>query len=386
MAFNKVQFPSWDFKTTGNSMKAVHWIKNRRLLFDTLHGRDDQWTLTMASTSYTDTIPLFKEVQQLVQSLMTEPIEFAEPKGKSHHERWEERRRVDAVNNCPPGQSQCPDLITCVDIGQDYTCPTECATDMLGQIACGLATANNATRNFDVANYLNQAVECWNNYKTQPNTDPTNPSSTPETAIYCFPLTPPITYRFPAVEYNLKSSLQTCDGGSCACPRYYPGTFDYNGRWFDFVSVSEEVRIINALIALQWIFSRVTVWLFYPDLIWYSFWSVFPLPQWWLRLLGDPVALPNHVQEWFCVVLHLGSLTYFLLLLTITLVMVEALLPLAYMLISLLQWPIVMCQGPKALSRFKLQLQDKTDVLEGTYWEQRIQSIEDSIEELDKKR
>lgn len=197
--------------------------------------------------------------------------------------------------------------------------------------------------------------------------------------------------RLPVIEYSLRASLRACQQGdtsACDCPRYYPGTFDYNGRWFDFVARSEEVRIMNALIALQWILSRITVGLYYPDAIWYGFWSVFPVPYWWSRLLGDIVPSPNAVQEWYCVGMHVGSITYFLFMVLINLVLLQAMMPLIYQVLALSMFPFYALIWRTEMKDYLSTVKQRTEFLEdnGRSLQRRVARLESMLSAMEKKR
>jgi len=160
-------------------------------------------------------------------------------------------------------------------------------------VSCALTTASNTLNGFDPVAEFNSAQTCWNGIAANGALSPFSASANtnPDTVTYCFPMRKNIPYRFPVISGNLIAATQiACEQGNvqlCDCPNYYTGDFDYYGYWFGSVTVSEEDRLLNGLIALQWIVSRIvlsTPFLSWIDTVWYSFWNIFNMPIWWTHM------------------------------------------------------------------------------------------------------
>jgi hypothetical protein len=358
-------------------LATATWVGNRRLLYESLHGAPDQLEKTLESTPLTDTFPGFDRFRKLLLPLVDdkEPYALQDRDDEPVHR----GRFLDAINNCPQGQHLCPDLVTCIPFGADATCPAECQVGVLGQIMCGIATASNATRQVDLSTYFDDAMRCRReNYDVNPNTHPLSPTATPTTVVYCFPLRPPITYRFEPIVFNLQEQAQSC-GISCVCPRYIPGTFDYTGRLLDYIPIAVWARIQNGLIAFQWVISRLTVLLHFPDYLWAGFWGVFPLPVWWIRLLGDPVINPNYTQEWFCTGVHIGSMAFLVLAWVLVKIFYDALSPIVYLGISTCDlFVLVVTRGDT--SKWWVETNTKLEQLEsGNFWTWELEQISGKV-------
>ena len=67
---------------------------------------------------------------------------------------------------------------------------------------------------------------------------------------------------------------------------YWSGTFDYDQLWFSYVPLALAERILNFCVVAQLMISAISVNtpLIFFAYVWYGFWSIFWLPNWWTRL------------------------------------------------------------------------------------------------------
>jgi hypothetical protein len=76
------------------------------------------------------------------------------------------------------------------------------------------------------------------------------------------------------------------------------------------VSISNEARIYNFLVIVQLMISALTGqegFLWFIGVGWYSFWVIFPLPDWWTYMFLMRKNFTNWPQEETCAVFHFGS-------------------------------------------------------------------------------
>ena len=292
---------------TNTFTDSIRLFKSRRLLYQLTKDVN----VLVESTALSDRVPMFSKWQRIViayKNLMT-------LKNDAPFER--SRRKLSFTSNCPSGYQYCADG-TCILLTQQ--CSSNCRLQStLDYTHCYLQRAEQAVNGWDPVSFISGTVDCWRSYQTNPDTHPYGPSAaTSSTLVWCFPMYQKVGYAFPMIDFNARTAL-LCGDNICTCPNYYSGEFDYSGAWFSYIPIAEYNRLLNGIIALQWAWSRITgpTLLVYPDWIWYSFWSLFPLPIWWTRALGNITPNSNSIQTVVCFVVHLGDVSYLMLLITV---------------------------------------------------------------------
>jgi hypothetical protein len=330
----------------GRRMDALfdiaHLIRSRRMLIEGLDSTN--WHVAFQSSELTDRIPMFKSIRRLamaVEAGASIPNRWVKYEA-AHKEREQQRRALFTTGTCAAGLQVCPDR-SCVAPGTP--CPEGCP-DWFGPPMCALNSAESTIAGFNPAALYQSTETCWSQYDATPEIDPTGPAATthPETIVYCWPMKKELGWRIPMVSFSLQQYIQAaCQTGltlACECPQYLLGDFDYDGRWFGIVTKSEEDRLQNGLIALQWVVgvaiqsSIVTSWI---NLGWAGFWSAFKAPSWLTWAFGTMYPGLGWSSQLLCFVLHMGDMAYCVFFIFSVWILVKALWPFGLKIVQLVE-------------------------------------------------
>ena len=139
--------------------------------------------------------------------------------------------------------------------------------------------------------------QCYANRAANPDTDPNGPyASTSSTVTQCTWQLPD-SWEFPPATGSVRD-LFACP--ACECPMYWSGTFDYDQLWFSYVPLALAERILNFCVVAQLMISAISVNtpLIFFAYVWYGFWSIFWLPNWWTRLFLLRDTFTTWPQVW----------------------------------------------------------------------------------------
>jgi hypothetical protein len=323
------------------ALELAGFLHTRRLLYDASGG---DLSALFETSRATDKWPLFERMAAVAQGFrdVGRGLDALKERSRRHRER---ARRMDALNSCPDGFAACPDR-SCVPIGQEGACPTTCLPGILNGLICQTHRATRAVQTFDPLQYYAGWRKCWDGYVGNPSTYPVGRDDSDAVSVFCFPLRPAISFRFEPSDYNLRQTLRACQDGDvskCDCPRYYSGEFDYQATWFGSVAAATKYRLLNALIAWQWLVSRVTGQegpLYFIGAAWEGLFAAFGFPTWWARAFNNLADVPESTeQEALCFSLHLGSQALLMFALLLIVSQVEAWWPLIVEATNVLYFP-----------------------------------------------
>lgn len=226
------------------------------------------------------------------------------------------RRRLDEI--CP-GQLVCPDSTDCVwSLDQ---CTRKGSGTILGWLIYEMDNIGYGFREFDIASFLYEAVECWKHLRDYPEHDPgsgINIGASMEDmeargVRWCMPLWRPRDWEWDKIVYSLRDTVYAeCAGMSndftgCACPMFY--RLPMESLPWGVISMDLGYLLLNGLI---WIKNPIA-WALadWPGWIWSS---IFP-PYMWPADVSNALSL--YKTSWtiyvVCYTTHITSLMVLLL-------------------------------------------------------------------------
>jgi hypothetical protein len=216
----------------------------------------------------------------------------------------------------------------CVPVEDRGLCPRPDLDDpeLSWAVKVGYYLTQASTFEADPVGLLDDASTCYKGYDENGDTLPFTYANLVEkegNEVYCLGMSGDIGYRITPYEHLtginelVNTGCSPANTNTCKCGWYPLKVYDDGVIGFLYMTVDLRIRLLRALISIQWLLYRsIFIWFPVLDAWWASLWDMFRPGYFspvFLHIFGD-LGLGEAVTEkrrWLCFGIHLGSLLTF---------------------------------------------------------------------------